>query len=477
VFLARPLAIPLIRDGTTTQNNLLKGAKMRFFRNFFNLKKEELMPVSFMSIYFLLVITTFWIMKPLKKTLFISHYDEMNFQFFNWSFNAAQTELLAKCLNMFVAFLAFWVFSKMAKRFQKEKLTHLFGGFFMVFFIYWAVRINTPSVVDIWGFYIFGDLFVTLMCACFFSFLNDSVTPDMSKRLYSFVILGGVVGGVIGTSLVRVWLKLLSLSEWMSVCVLLIVATIFCGYQAAKAFERLGTAQFVGDTEAETDEKLEDSAIEIMRKVFSKKYLLGIISLVVMYEMVSTLFDFQFTSAVSHFLSGKEIGAQFANVYLAVNIVSLLVQLFLTSFVLNQLGVSKGIMVMPVLAAVGALMFFVSPILLTGSLLCVIDNSFNYSINQTSREALYVPLGKGDKYQAKAFIDIFGVRSAKVLGIGASLLVTTFFTEYSSLRWVSFIALGITVCWILVATWLGREYKIRSRAVEEFEATGKKVTA
>ncbi len=51
----------------------------------------------------------------------------------------------------------------------------------------------------------FGDLFSTLMVATFFAFLNDSVRSDYAKRVYGLVGLGGVTGGVFGSTSVR-WL-------------------------------------------------------------------------------------------------------------------------------------------------------------------------------------------------------------------------------------------------------------------------------
>ena len=53
--------------------------------------------------------------------------------------------------------------------------------------------------VTVWSFYLFGDLFNTLMLASFFAFLNDSVAPGDTKRLYGPIVLGGVAGGAFGS--------------------------------------------------------------------------------------------------------------------------------------------------------------------------------------------------------------------------------------------------------------------------------------
>ena len=57
--------------------------------------------------------------------------------------------------------------------------------------------------------------------------------------------------------------------------------------------------------------------------------------------------------------------------------------------------------------AAGSLAFLALPTLWLGSLLNTADNAFSYSINQSAKEALYVPTTEDEKYKAKAFIDMF----------------------------------------------------------------------
>ena len=56
------------------------------------------------------------------------------------------------------------------------------------------------------------------MVPAFYAFLNDSVTPEAAKRLYGLIGLGGVVGGVFGSSFVRIWIDELKTSVWLWIC-------------------------------------------------------------------------------------------------------------------------------------------------------------------------------------------------------------------------------------------------------------------
>ncbi len=156
-----------------------------------NVKRDEWPQVLLMFSYFLLVIATFWVLKPIKKSLFLGYYRESGFDLAGWHLEAAQAELLAKVLNMVVAFVAVMVFTVLVRRFRRQQLTSIFSVFFIVCFIFYSLRLHAAGDMTVWSFYLFGDLYSTLMVATFFAFLNDSVTAEKAKRLYGVILLGG----------------------------------------------------------------------------------------------------------------------------------------------------------------------------------------------------------------------------------------------------------------------------------------------
>jgi len=103
----------------------------------------------------------------------------------------------------------------------------------------------------------------------------------------------------------------------------------------------------------------------------------------------------------------------------------------------------------------------VRPSLWTGSLLNTADNGFNYSINQSAKEALYVPTSPTEKYQAKAFIDMFVQRFAKTAGIVASLGMSRWFSDAGSIRWLSFVSIAVIAVWVMAVRYAGRAFEER----------------
>lgn len=428
-----------------------------------NVRREEAPLAILMFFYFFLVIISFWILKPIKKALFLEYYQKAGFDLFAWHLDAAQAELIAKVLNMVVAFVAVAVFTLLARSYRREQLTWIFSGFFIVCYFLYSFILDVPSELTVWSFYLFGDLFSTLMVATFFVFLNDSVNSDQAKRLYGPIVLGGVAGGPVGGTAKKA--LDLGASEWLWICLVIAVVIILLATAAGKMVAR-SLSPDVQEAEAADEKPSGNAALEGARLVFKSGYLLSIAAIVGLYEMVSTIMDFQFSATLIHYLEGAAIGDHIDTVFAVTLWVAFFVQIFLTSSIMTRFGVGVALMFLPVAALLGSVGFLIAPVLLVGSALNTCDNGFSYSINQSAKEVLYVPTTRDEKYKAKAFIDMFVQRFAKALAVGVSLIITLVFTGFGSVRWLSLITVLILVAWLLAVRYVGRVFQ----TMEEREA-------
>lgn len=431
-----------------------------------NVERRDIPLVALMFGYFFLVITTFWILKPIKKTAFIGHFTETGgLDLFGTTLTGAQAELIAKVLNMVVAFVAALVFSGLAKNLRREKLTFVFGGFSAAALTAFAV-FGTRGAVTVWLFYLFGDLFNTLMLATFFAFLNDSMSPDRAKRTYGPIVLGGVVGGAFGSLFVNVKIDDLTNQQWLFIGLGLTALIIVVAWAAGRVVAKNPPPEAVAEEEApptEAPKKEGSAALAGARLVARSRYLLAIVTIVGIYELVSTILDFQMTATIEALVPKADQGDAFSTVYAVTNAVALVVQLFLTGWLLQWLGVRRVILILPIVVAASSLGYFIAPVVLMGGLLSVSDNSLNYSLNQSAREALYTVTTRREKYQAKAFIDMFVQRFAKALAVGLALLITIIFSDFGDIRWLSLIAIAGAVVWFFAARYAGKRFHERAK--------------
>lgn len=430
------------------------------------IRREELPLALLMFGYFFLVITTFWVLKPIKKALLVGFYENSAFELFGARLTGSQAELVAKVLNMVVAFLAVVAFTALSRRLQRQRLALAFSGFFLLCFGLYAVLVRGHSAAVVWSFYLFGDLYNTVMVATFFAFLNDSVAPSAARRVYGLVVLGGVVGGVFGTSALRTFISALDNSAWMLVCGALTAVIMVLAFAAGK-FVDAGASGAAG-AEPEQGSKPSDEAEEPggnpalagARLVFRSRYLLSVVAIVGLYEIVSTIMDFQFTATLEHYskLGVIDFKKHIATVFLITNSVSLVVQFFATSIIMSRFKLTVALLIMPVAALTSSSLFMAVPALWFGSMLNTADNALNYSVNQSAKEALYTPTTRDEKYKAKAFIDMFVQRFAKALAVGVSLGITVAFKDFSTVRWLSLFTVAVVGVWVIAARYAGRHF-------------------
>src|SRR5262245_22983737 len=302
-------------------------------------KREEWPFAILMFSYVFLVIATFWILKPLKKGLFIEHYDATGFVLAGRHFQAAEAELLAKVLNMVVAAVAVAGFTWLARRHRRERLTAILMAGFVAAELLYAQLLRAPGATTVWTFYLFGDLFSTLMVATFFAFLNDSVTTEAAKRLYGFVGLGAVLGGVVGSSLLGALIGSLQAPIWLLACAAMGVVVIVVAMAAGRLVKPDATRR----GPAPEDAPRRNPALEGAALVLRSSYLLSIAAIVGIYEIVSTVMDFQFTSTVAHYLNGNAIETHLSRVFAITNIASMLVQFFLTPMIMQTWGLGIAV--------------------------------------------------------------------------------------------------------------------------------------
>src|SRR4030095_4714695 len=197
------------------------------------------------------------------------------------------------------------------------------------------------------------------------------------------------------------------------------------------------------------------SALDGAKMVAGSRYLIAIVGILALYEFCSQILDFQFSSVLARaIVGGRDVRAYLGLLYLVPNTLSLLSQIVLTTLLLRRSGPGAGLVVLPAAMCFASGGFCIEPTLVMGSLLIIADNGLNYSINQTSREMLFVPTSSDAQYKARAFTNMFIQRLDK----GAATLVSAAFILIG-VRWLSSITLGITVAWIWLAILAGRGFQ------------------
>jgi len=408
-----------------------------------------------------LALFTFWVFKPLKRGLFLGYYKAHPLTLFGWTLSGAETEQLAKVANVGGAYLLMVLLAWLGYRFKRREVVAGLSVVAMILTTFFAFAADAPSAWRVWAFYIFSDLFNTTSLVLFWAFVNDAFTAERATRLYGLIGLGGVLGGLAGSSVVRWGVPGLGREAVLWLCVPLLLLLGFFGLLVLSRSE-FGARPAVRREDCEVD----CSTGEAWALFRSSRYLTGLALLVVCYEIVSSVADFQFGATVERMISEPlRRDALFAMVGQIQSLTAIVMQFFLTGLVMRKLGVGTALLVLPAALLVGTLGYLAVPTLLFAIILSVSDNSLSYSINQTAKETLYIPLGPMVKNTIKTCIDVLIQRFAKVLGIAVNLAIVPF-RATSGLRWISLVSVVVLVIWVVIVRFVGRRFEDMTRKAE-----------
>ena len=449
--------------------------------HFSNGKKIAFTVVMFL--YINLALTIFWILKPLKKSLFIGLYDgDQTFKLGSMEMLGSSAELLAKGMNLLIAFMLVVFLTLVTRLAKRQRLTYCCMGLIIAMTFYFSLQINEPSESTVWLFYWFGDLYISLMLAAFFSFLHDTVDLRNAKRLYGFIVLGAVSGGAVGSTYFRGWIEEMNNQQWLHTIIgigVVICLLAFAAGWMAKSIPHHEPKPSPNDV----PKKKFNAAIEGASLVFKSRYLIAIAGIVGFYEITSEMLDYQFTAMTERFVPKEDIGSHFGTVYAIGNIAALVVQLCFSIFAAGfpKYRIHWILLALPLAVALSSLFFIIAPILLAASLLKISDSTFAYSVNQTGRETLYNPLSRQEKYVARAFVEVFIQRTGKVAALLIAFLVPMFLNTRNEAGQLETNLLGLQLlggftC-IIVAIWfycvkiVGRKFESLEREQQQATAT------
>jgi AAA family ATP:ADP antiporter len=203
-----------------------------------------------------------------------------------------------------------------------------------------------------------------------------------------------------------------------------------------------------------------DAALAGARITLRSPYLLGVAAIVSCYEIVSTIIDYQFSFAVAKLFVQEEALASFlGKLGSGTVILAIFFQIFITTFILRRYGPKVGLFILPVIMALGSLIFLIFPFITFAAVLFASDNSLHYSVNQTSKEVLYTPTDEDAKYQAKAFIDMFISRFSKGFSSLIILICNLFLVPLGfQNHYLGILSLIIIIAWLVMASVVGSRF-------------------
>jgi AAA family ATP:ADP antiporter len=272
-------------------------------------------------------------------------------------------------------------------------------------------------------FYMWLGMVSLLGVAQFWSLAADLHSPEAGERLFGVIAIGGSLGAIVGAQAARRLIGVLGIYGLMATAAALYVAALVVVTSIERACPR-------GRAAAEAAAPAAPATHNAFSLVARDRYLLLIGALLVVANLVNTQGEFILAETIkSHarlFPDAEReavIGRFYGAFYSVVNAVALLIQALLVARVLKRGGTRWALFLLPSVAMCGYGAIALVPTLAVVAMGKAAENSFDYSMQTTVRQTLFLPTDRETKYKGKATVDTVCVRLGD-MAAGALVLVS-----------------------------------------------------
>ena len=342
-----------------------------------------------------------------------------------------------------------------------------------ILLVFFAVTLVGFSIVGQSGvreglaFYVWLGIINVFIVSQFWAFANDLYTEGQGRRLFPMIGVGQSLGAWVGAVSVAPLVQNLDYTPYTLMLIGAVVLLAALGLTLA--VNRRETRQ--ADAQAKAAEQTplgRQGGFELLLK---DRYLFWIAVLIILLNVVNTTGGYVLNrlivaEAATRFAADpagpaavQYITAFSGSIMAAVNLVGFLLQLLVASRVIRYMGVRGALFVLPVLALINYSIIAVAPILAVVRWGKILENSTDYSIQNTVRQALFLPTSREAKYKAKAAIDTFCTRIGDVISAGFVYVGQLIAASVPIFAWIN---VGLTVLWLAVAGQIAKEHRRRT---------------
>ena len=453
---------------------MLLGATQWVCRFLFgDFDREEFKKFLRMGLIFAVIIGVYWTMRPLKDSIFIALVDKLHIPY-------------AKTVSVLLLLPLVMFYTKLLERYPREKMFKIISWFYgssvlvfaaLMFLVQGphqvgvekglAATIGVQAIGYVW--YFFVESFGSLVVALFWAFSADTTVPESAKRGFPLVVAIGQFGGIvfpltIGGLPERLGLTTDSLA--MLILAMLTISITFLVQRFLKLTPKSLLTSFHGKNEAQEEAQQEPGFMEGLKLLLTHKYLIGIFVAIFIYEVIVTIFDYNFKLAAGTQYQGVALTRYLSEYGSTVNFVSLLCLLCGISNVTRFLGVGIALAAMPIIVGVALFGFITTDSLNFLFGLMVGSKAINYALNGPALKQLYIPTTPDVRFKAQAWVETFGSRASKEAGSILNMVLSPLQkalgevagrAQYLMLSgYLGFVLLAV---WFVAAIYLGRTFK------------------
>ncbi|TWI06317.1 AAA family ATP:ADP antiporter [Luteimonas cucumeris] len=294
------------------------------------------------------------------------------------------------------------VYGALVARFPRRVFLPVVYLFFIACLIgfWWAFDRNASGRGAL--FFIWVAVFNLFAVTVFWSFMADVFDNEHAKQVYGYIGAGGTIGALVGPMITRYLVGPLGVANLLLVSVGFLALCLLCILKLRPWAMRREREH----GEVSGEQAMGGSIIAGLKLVWQKPLLRALAMLMFFGVGVGTLLYNEQAAIARQFYPGAEASTRyFSTIDWAVNTLTILIQLFLTRWLLRRYGVAPTLMIPAIAILVGYCLLALSPLPLLVAMVQVATRAGEFSLAKPGRETLYTRVDRESRYKAKAVVD------------------------------------------------------------------------
>jgi ATP:ADP antiporter, AAA family len=399
--------------------------------------------VSLAFTYFFCVLSSYYILRPVRDALAI----HSGVESFQWLFTGTFAGSL----------VAFFLFTALVARWKRSRVLPAVYLFFAanLFVFYLLLRANIASVTVARVFFVWLSVFTVFTVSVFWSFMADVFTNQQARRLYGVIAAGGSLGALAGPA-VTIAAPRVGIPNLLLISAALLVAAVFL----IRRLEHWAIQHSQVEQRA-AEQPLGGTLLAGLKLTFRSPYLLAILGFIFLLTVLATFLYFEQARLIKAALPDAATrAALFAKMDFAVNLSSTITELLITGFLITRFGVGGVLCGLLLFNVAGFTALAVAPTLSMLVGFQILRRASDYALIRPAREVLFTVVSREEKYKAKNFIDTIGFRGSDAVN---GWLTAALNSAGLGLSQLALIAIPVSALGAVLGWYLGRsQEKLRS---------------
>ena len=388
------------------------------------------------AIRLFLILLAYYLLKPVRESLILEH-------------GSAELRSFALAGQAALLLILIPFYSSLIRKYRGDRLFQ-FVTVFLAFniMVFYSLGLTGREIGV--PFFIWLGIFSVVQISQFWTMVSDYHCVERGKKLTSYIAIGGSLGAMIGAIIAKVlYLQLGTFGLMMLSCVMLLIAVIIPGSDPDLRKKR-------DDSDGESIKHL----LGGLKRVMDMPYLRWIAASVVLLNLINSTGEFILADFVTAEKSGNEIGAFYATFYLYVNIATLILQAFVVRPMYQVIGVGGALISLAVINLAMYVSVLIFPVLAWFAIVKIADNSIDYSVANTTKQILFLPLDQFSRYEGMLAINTFFTRFGDLIQGGMIFIVISVL----ALPAMVLVGTNIALCllWLFITMNVSRRFKQRT---------------